>query len=250
MDLDGDVDLFGDEVDFRICTPTTEPGVSRGAGGSGSDDGRTALLRSGGRRHRRDRLPEVFRSGDGFMVMSRNLGGLAFGDWEVIHDTPDFPRICHSGLAFGDLDLDGDLDISLPGLDLVPEAGALVTIDSSGWVPGLDTLFENVGEAWTVDRYLSPWGNEAPGFSLVQQFTDKDNDGDLDLMSGTDWPLGGTLPPLAFWTNVGGVAAGCPTSWMSPRSRAQTFLPARWASASTTSTRRVPRLLHVGRRPR
>ena len=44
----------------------------------------------------------------------------------------------------------------------------------------------------------------------MQQFTDKDNDGDLDLMSGTDRPLGGTLPPLAFWTNVGGGSGGLP----------------------------------------
>ncbi|MEC7946539.1 MAG: CRTAC1 family protein [Myxococcota bacterium] len=212
LDLDGDVDLlFGDELEFPALYANDGTGaftrvpVELGA----MEDGRRfyglAVADIDG-----DRLPEVFRAGDGFVVMSRNLGGMSFGAWELVYDTPGFPRVCHAGIAFGDIDEDGDLDMVLPGLDVVPEAGAVVTVDSAGWIPGLDVLLENTGEAWVVDRYLSPWGDAQPGFSLVQQFTDKDNDGDLDLMSCTDRPLGGSLPPMAFWENVGRGGGGLP----------------------------------------
>lgn len=209
MDLDGDVDLlFGAEEDFPVLYANDGSGsfgvVDVGVGGM--PEGRRfyglAVADIDG-----DRLPEVFRTGDGFVVMSANLGGMAFGPWEVIYDTPGYPRVCHAGLTFGDLDEDGDLDIVLPGLDLVTGPDSLVTVDESGWVAGHDMLLENQGGVWVPDRTLSPWGDVA-GFSLVQNFTDKDNDGDLDLMSGTDRPLGGTLPPMAFYENVGG--AGMP----------------------------------------
>jgi enediyne biosynthesis protein E4 len=209
LDLDGDVDLlFGAEHEF--------PSLYANDGGGGFEpvavslggmaDGRSfyglAVADIDG-----DRLPEVFRSGAGFVAMSRNLGGLEFGPWEVVFDTPEFPRVCYAGLTFGDLDEDGDLDIILPGLDVATSADSVVTVDESGWVPGHDVLLENQGETWVPDRTLSAWG-DVPGFSLVQNFTDKDNDGDLDLMSCTDRPLGGALPPMAFWENIGG--AGMP----------------------------------------
>lgn len=205
LDLDGDVDLlFALERDFPALYANDGGGdfervpVSLGPMAEGRSFYGVAVADIDG-----DRLPEVFRSGDGFVTMSRNLGGLSFGPWEVIYDTPGYPRVCHAGLTFGDLDEDGDLDIILPGLDLAPAEGVNVTVDESGWTPGLDLLLENTGSAWVPERTLSPWGDD-PGFSLVQNFTDKDNDGDLDLMSCTDRPQGGRFPPMAFYENQGG----------------------------------------------
>jgi enediyne biosynthesis protein E4 len=149
-----------------------------------------------------DRLPEIFRVGDGFLVMSRNLGDLRFSDWEVIHDAPEFPRSCHASVTFGDPDADGDLDLVLPGLDEVQYEGQMVPDANEEWTPALDLLFENTGGDWVFDRTLSPWG-DVPGFSLIQAFTDHDNDGDLDLMSCTDRPQSGMHPPQALWQNDG-----------------------------------------------
>ncbi len=212
MDADGDIDLlYNNEADFPHLFVNdgsghfTREAVAVGPAPDGRKFYNTAAVDVDG-----DRLPDVFRVGDGFLVWSRNLGDLRFGDWELVYDEPAFPRGCYGGVVFGDLDADGDLDLVLPGLDQQQYEGHLITNDEASWIPAHDLLFENVGGTWELDRRLSPWGEQA-GFSLVQAFTDRDNDGDLDLMSCTDRPLSGLHPPQAFWSNEGGGGGGLPT---------------------------------------
>jgi len=137
--------------------------------------------------------------GGGFAVLSRNLGGMEFAPFEVIYEQTTSPRNCFNTLAFGDQDGDGDLDLVLPSLDLLPEGGA----NNNGGIPdfigAFDLLLLNQGNASFELAYeLSPSGE--PGLAFMAAFTDRDNDGDLDLLVTSDrsW---GELPPSAFYRN-------------------------------------------------
>lgn len=155
-----------------------------------------------------DLLPEVVVVGGGFAVLSRNLGGMEFAPFEVIYEQTTSPRNCFNTLAFGDQDGDGDLDLVLPSLDLLTEGGANNNGGITNFLGAFDLLLLNQGNASFELAYeLSPSGE--PGLAFMAAFTDRDNDGDLDLLVTSDrsW---GELPPSAFYRNDGLGSDGTP----------------------------------------
>jgi len=153
-----------------------------------------------------DTLPEIIVVGPGYAAMAQNLGNLEFGNFEIIYQEDGYPRTCFNTMAFGDADGDGDLDLVLPGLDLLPETGLGSGQDQpeSGT---LDRLFLNENGSFELSLGLSP--GDTPGLSLLGAFTDRDKDGDLDLLVTTDRPME-PLPPTAFYRNDGPDSTGTP----------------------------------------
>lgn len=159
-----------------------------------------------------DEWPELWATGVGMAMWSENHGNLDFGDWNFVYWEDSYPMDCHPSLSLGDLDGDGDLDLVLPGLDEVTSSDSLMGDDFSEWRPTYDRLFINQDREFELIAMLSP-EPDTPGFSLVQAFTDRDRDGDMDLLSGTDRPANDGevyFPPQAFHRNDGLDSNGLP----------------------------------------
>jgi hypothetical protein len=153
-----------------------------------------------------DSLPEVFVVGPGFVGMFANRGNMEFGPFELIYQQDGYPLTCFNTMAFGDADGDGDLDLVLPGLDLLPEGGLGNGSDQPD-EGSLDPLFLNENGTFVLSLELSP--GETPGLSMLGAFTDRDNDGDFDLLMSTDRPIE-PLPAAAFYRNDGLDSLGLP----------------------------------------
>lgn len=149
-----------------------------------------------------DSLPEMVVVGEDLVLISTNLGGAQWGPWQVVMDEPEYPRVCISSLTVGDVDGDGDLDMALPGLDEVLYEDHVVP-GSGEWLPTPDRLYLNDNGTFVSFGEYSP----EPGFSITVAFTDRDDDGDLDLFAGTDRPFD-HYPPMAFLRNDGNDADG------------------------------------------
>ena len=147
-----------------------------------------------------DRLPEVVLAGPDLVLAFPNLGELAFGDPEVLFLGDGFPRGCVHAVAFGDADGDLDLDLYIARADELAEASAV-------WEPmppggAEDLLIVNEGGDWVEHSAHSPVGG--PAITLLATFTDRDGDGDQDILSPIDRPYG--YPGLiAFHDNRGGL---------------------------------------------
>jgi hypothetical protein len=140
-----------------------------------------------------DRLPEMISTGDGYLTIQRNLGGLSWGPVEVVHRDLDPPIPRFMSFAFGDLDGDGDLDLALPAVhEIQPKSDNLPP-------PHPDLLFRNDGGTFVLDRELTPDGE--PGHAQAALFTDRDRDGDLDLFIPSEF--GRESKPSAFFRNDG-----------------------------------------------
>jgi hypothetical protein len=157
-----------------------------------------------------DRLPELLMTGLGAVVMLPNLGDMEFGApetlWEV--DWSDGPPFVAS-INAGDVDGDGDLDLILAISHLLPE-GLFNNHDEppSGMPPAdFDRLLLNTGDGFEEVMSLSPAGE--PGRSQLALFTDRDGDGDQDILIGSD--IGGPFPPSAFYRNDGPGDGSAPT---------------------------------------
>ena len=144
-----------------------------------------------------DSLPEITVTGQGLILISRNLGELTFSDWEEVLVVDDYPRTCITTASYADLDGDGDLDLVAPGLDSVPYEG-FVPLEDADWQPSLGRIFLNEGGRFELWRSYG----ERPGFSLLAAGTDRDRDGDLDLFAPSDRPIE-DFPPAAFYRNDG-----------------------------------------------
>ncbi|MCB9762681.1 MAG: CRTAC1 family protein [Alphaproteobacteria bacterium] len=155
-----------------------------------------------------DGLPEVFIVGEGFAAVSRNRGGLAFDDFEVLFEQPEYPRTCIVSLGFGDADGDGDLDLVLPGADTSPYEGAVLSDDPWTLSGEPDRLLLNEGGRFGAPTVPAPVGD--PGISLLAVLSDRDMDGDADLLLGTDRPRFG-MPPMRFLRNDGPGVGGAPS---------------------------------------
>ena len=140
-----------------------------------------------------DRLPELISLGDGYITIQHNEGGLVWGPAEIIHrdDVEPIPRFV--SCAFGDLDGDGDLDL------FVPVVHAIAPPSDDRPPPHVDLLFRNDGGEFVLDRELMP--ADVAGHAQSALFTDRDFDGDLDLLVPSEF--GRQSEPTAFFRNDG-----------------------------------------------
>lgn len=126
----------------------------------------------------------VYRNrGDGSFEPDSERAGFLFAE---VHSA--------NGIAYGDLDSDGDLDIFL---SRIADIDRVFLNDGTG-------VFSDVTAAWGLSGVIA----ESQGVSLA----DLDGDGDLDalvavhreLEGGPHKPLGERGGPNLFWRNVGG----------------------------------------------
>jgi hypothetical protein len=155
-----------------------------------------------------DGLPELLLGGQDLLLVARNRGGLEFSAWETVYDEPAYPRSCAFSLGFGDVDGDGDLDVSVANADHVPDEDHISTgnLDDPGAMAGsADRVFLNEGGR------LELWGeldSEPPRMSLLHVWTDRDVDGDLDLLAATDRYIAGRIGLGTSYRNDGSGAEG------------------------------------------
>lgn len=150
-----------------------------------------------------DGLPELVRSGWDGVWFHRNLGGLTWGDDEVLWDAWSGPMGGAAWATFGvgDLDGDGDMDMALSSLH-----GPFSDFQNEEPPPGfLDAVLLLEDEA--VEQMIR-LGDRGPGTSQLALLTDRDSDGDLDVYIGADLKIPGVFPPGTFWRNDGVDGAG------------------------------------------
>jgi hypothetical protein len=203
MDADGDIDLLFHRVDaFPVVYANDGTGhfdqVSVDVGWS-DDHGRLvhALALAD---WDDDGLPEVFVVSESLVAMSRNLGGLNFSAFEVLYDAPGLPRTCNMSLAFGDVDGDGDLDVLLPGADLVPEEDFVMALEPP-WAAGIDRLL--LQDQGALTQVLEITRGDPEALALVAMFSDWDDDGDMDVFFGSDRVFAEGTVPLGWFRNHG-----------------------------------------------
>lgn len=158
-----------------------------------------------------DRLPDLLLAGGGYLVRVENLGGMEFGPPQEIY-RGSLPYSNPGTLALGDVDGDLDLDLFIGGLEYYTD---LCQADNScpdnPPNPGSpQTLLRNDLNHFTVWQELYPDG--MPGYSVAVSFTDRDSDGDQDILVLQDQGANGRLepPPSAFYRNDGLDAEGNP----------------------------------------
>ncbi len=185
-DLDGDGD-----IDLAVAQSHMPPLLYRNAGDGtfdevalpafGAGDGRQflglSLVDLNG-----DRLPEIVLAGEGFVAVADNLGGLGFAPFDPVVFQEGYPRSCLHSASAGDLDGDGDLDLFVPGADLLLDADATYTIDPVHAAEDLLLLQGPSGLA-VAHGLLAPVSDM---ISLVALLTDFDGDRDPDLLVAPD----------------------------------------------------------------
>lgn len=139
----------------------------------------------------------ALNEGDGSeLVLYRGLGNFEFGDAELTSSGMVGRGGEPSTLSLGDIDGDGDLDVFFTARNAQPETGGsvanhLMINDGAGHFDQSMDLFAYGG-----------WGT----VSLVSAFSDRDNDGDQDLLILGGEPTWGNppnTPPSAFYRNDG-----------------------------------------------
>ena len=150
-----------------------------------------------------DDIADVLLSGREYLLFARGAGDGTFADPEVVHERPGYPSSCYYALTVGDVDGDGDLDVAMGGLDELPDADTFP--DPQGSVePAADLLFgADAPGSWGAPVELVPAsGNRGP--TMMGTFTDRDGDGDQDLVMGTDRSVFPGSETMAWFRNDGG----------------------------------------------
>ncbi len=154
-----------------------------------------------------DRLPELLLVGEGFAAVAHNRGGLTFDVPVSIWWEETYPVACYQSAAVGDVDGDGDLDLFLPGLDPAASPGEVPVgslPDTGTW----DRLFLGDGTGG-FEHVLDLSPPDGPWLSMLAAFTDRDGDGDLDLLVLPDRGRDGR-PGASFFRNDGLDGEGVP----------------------------------------
>jgi len=205
MDGDGDIDLLFPRIDGFPRTYVndgtghfTDAAIDLNV----SDTWDRRVLGTGVADLDGDGLPEVILTGSSLLLVARNQGDMSFSDFQVVYDQPDYPRTCFNSWAAGDIDGDGDLDLALPGLDR-PDGPDFQPAPEGG-EGSPDYLFLNQDGTLT-SRGVIDRGEYA--LSLLSVFTDRDDDGDIDLLLASDRANIG-LPTSAFLRNDGTASDG------------------------------------------
>ena len=206
QDLDGD-----DDIDLLFPQPTAFPLLYRNDGTGQFDqidvqrpflDPSRPTLAMAAVDVSGDGLPDLIQSGAGFVAVAHNLGNFVFSEWELLLYESAFPYTCFGSFTAGDFDGDNDLDLALAGTDQAQNASTYPGAFYPDMWGSYDLLLKKRHSGWEVVKALSPWPDR-PSLSLLQVFTDHDNDGDLDLFSVSDRPDGVYYPPMAIWDNQG-----------------------------------------------
>jgi enediyne biosynthesis protein E4 len=143
-----------------------------------------------------DGLLDVLLFGPRSVVVSENQGGLSFGPLRTVFEDSAPEVGLAVSAAFGDVDQDGDLDVFLPGLDPV----GFGPPSEVGSVPSLDRLL--VRENASLQRGPLLQTQSGPGLSMVALFSDREGDGDQDLLVPSLRGAFG-MSPTAFYRNTG-----------------------------------------------
>jgi len=149
-----------------------------------------------------DGRPDIVATGLSMLLVSWGQDDLKFSEFEALYWRDDYPLTCFSTLAVGDVDGDGDLDVLLPGADhLLDESSAYTESFPAHGSPNL--LLLNDGGGFDDVLELVPAG--APNLSILGAFTDRDGDGDLDVLVTADRTSGPADGggPTAFYRNDG-----------------------------------------------
>jgi len=153
-----------------------------------------------------DGLPELVFAGEDGVGVAENLGNRQFGDVAMIYTQTGFPRPCLDTMAWGDIDGDHDLDLLLPRLTNAPDEDWV--IDEATAVGTTDLLLLNDGGTFeVVQEFRQP---EALGLSFLGVFSDRDDDGDLDVLIASEFGPLPEWPPTSFWRHDGLDSDGVP----------------------------------------
>lgn len=148
-----------------------------------------------------DALPDLILASQNMLFLAINLGDLAFAEPQPLGGplTPD-RRVALITVAAGDADGDGDLDLFAPGL---------MSMDGDQPdVPGApDMLLLNRGDGFGPPIPIE--SNGPPSQSFAALWTDRDLDGDADLMV-TSVGDGVVAPTTRFLRNDGLDPQGIP----------------------------------------
>ncbi len=152
-----------------------------------------------------DDLPDLIGDWESEQGFTRrwwiNAGGGAFTGGQVLDIPAAVEPAVNASLALGDVDGDGDLDLAyLTGAYYQDEGGGPLVFPAAPVYKNEGGVFEH----W-FDLVLD-WGGHPS--AQVALFTDRDGDGDQDLLVPNDWPMQGG--PSAFWRNDGVDSSGMP----------------------------------------
>ena len=194
LDNDGDLDLLAGGYDGRPVIYTND--------GAGRFTAKRIETRGTEYAHAilaadldGDGWPELIAVGGAFVRTFRNDRAGGFVPWQDFRPDPTVQLYLYQTALVGDLDNDGDVDLALP--TMMADGNGAGAFEGVSGEPELILL--NEGGELVVGPLLD--GASGPVMSQVGALTDRDDDGDLDLLALPD-----RGPPAAFFRNDGGLS--------------------------------------------